>query len=101
MHAPVTRVLVAALAVWCFAFDVAGAQLSGPMRKPELVRLLADPAWTVAEVTQLVRQRCLGFTPSARDRADLVKLGADAPLLGAVDECARRARAAAGRERPK
>ncbi|PYO28318.1 MAG: hypothetical protein DMD73_06145 [Gemmatimonadetes bacterium] len=54
-----------------------------PLRKSELVRLLATKARPLAEVVALVRRSCVTFHPSARDRADLRAAGADdaVPLL--------------------
>jgi hypothetical protein len=42
------------------------------------------------ELVQLVQHNCLTFVPSERDRNDFRALGADAPMLAAMDECARR-----------
>src|SRR5207248_3021402 len=67
-----------------------GAQ---PLRKTELVRLLATKARSKADVVALLRRNCVTFRPSERDRADLRAAGADDPVLGAIDQCLR-ARAA-------
>jgi hypothetical protein len=85
-----TRVWILTAGMWTLAAGSAVAQLSGPMRKPELVRLLADPTWGVAAVAEQLEQRCLAFTPSPRDRADFVALGADTVFLRLLDACARR-----------
>ncbi|PYP49346.1 MAG: hypothetical protein DMD45_14840 [Gemmatimonadetes bacterium] len=63
-----------------------GAQ---PLRKAELVRLLATKARTKTEVVALVRRNCVTFQPSERDRADLRAAGADETVLAAIDQCLR------------
>jgi len=74
---------------------VAGGPLAAqdpePLRKSELVRLLAGSTVQKPEIAALVRRHCLSFTPTVRDRLDLVALGADEAILMSVDECARRA----------
>jgi len=55
------------------------------------VRLLSGSVMAPAELGQLVRRNCLTFDPTDRDRHDFTLLGADAALLAAVDDCARRA----------
>ena len=59
-------------------------------RKSDLVRLLSGAVVSPVELAQLVRRNCLTFDPTERDRNDFRLLGADASLLAAVDECARR-----------
>ena len=73
------------LAAWLLAQGVA------PLRKSDLVRLLSGSVMSQEEMAQLVRRNCLSFTPTDRDRADFQRLGAEAPMLAAVDACARRA----------
>jgi len=85
----VTRVLLVVLGL----VYQQGAQ---PLRKAELVRLLATKARPLPEVAALVRRSCVTFHPSPRDRADLRAAGADDAVLGAIDQCLR-ARAAAAR----
>jgi hypothetical protein len=85
----VTRVLLVALGL----FYQQGTQ---PLRKAELVRLLATKARSRADVMALVSRNCVTFRPSERDRADLRAAGADDALLAAIDQCLR-ARAAAAR----
>ncbi|PYP55660.1 MAG: hypothetical protein DMD44_14535 [Gemmatimonadetes bacterium] len=63
-----------------------GAQ---PLRKAELVRLLATKARSKTEVAALVRRSCVTFHPSERDRADLRAAGADDAVLAAIDQCLR------------
>jgi hypothetical protein len=62
-----------------------------PLRKSDLVRLLSGSVMSQQEIAQLVTRNCLTFTPTDRDRADFRLLGAEAPVLAAVDGCARRA----------
>jgi hypothetical protein len=62
-----------------------------PLRKSDLVRLLSGSVMSQEEMAQLVRRNCLSFTPTERDRTDFQRLGAEAPVLAAVDACARRA----------
>src|SRR5438034_5587746 len=51
----------------------AGAE---PLRKSDLLRLLSVGTLGSGELAALVRRTCLSFTPTSRDRADLVALGA-------------------------
>ena len=64
-----------------------------PLRKTDLVRLLSGVTLAPDALAALIRRRCLGFTPSGRDRADFVALGADAAALREIDGCVRRAAA--------
>jgi hypothetical protein len=73
------------LAAWLLAQGVA------PLRKSDMVRLLSGSVMSQEEMAQLVRRNCLSFVPTERDRADFQRLGAEAPMLAAVDACARRA----------
>jgi len=61
-----------------------------PLRKTDLVRLLTDGTIGSAELAARVQRNCLSFTPTERDRADLMSLGADTALLRALEACARR-----------
>jgi hypothetical protein len=65
-----------------------------PLRKSDLVRLLSGSVMSQQEIAQLVSRNCLTFAPTDRDRADFRRLGAEAPVIAAVDACARRAVAA-------
>jgi len=67
------------------------AQGIAPLRKSDLVRLLSGSVMSQQEIAQLVRRNCLTFAPTDRDRSDFRRLGAEAPVLEAVDGCARRA----------
>jgi hypothetical protein len=77
--------------VMALVAGTAAAQQAEPLRKSDLVRLLAGGAVSKAEIANLVRRSCLTFTPSARDRADLEALGADSAIMLRIDECVRRA----------
>jgi hypothetical protein len=68
---------------------------SGPLRKTDLIRLLASGR-PPGNVALMVRRRCLAFTPSPRDRFDLAAAGADKELLDAIEGCASRATRAGG-----
>jgi hypothetical protein len=65
-------------------------QGSAPLRKSDLVRLLSGAGMSPVELAQLVRRNCLTFQPTDRDRNDFRLLGAEASLLAAVEDCARR-----------
>src|SRR5688572_14382194 len=70
---------------------LAAQQAAHPLKKSDLIRLLSTPTIASAEVAEMVRRNCLTFTPSPRDKADLLALGADATLLRRIEECGRRA----------
>ena len=74
----------------------ARAQGTQPLRKAELVRLLATRALSKPAVAALVRRNCVTFQPTAHDRTDLRAAGADDAVFSAIDQClrARLARAA-------
>jgi len=82
----------------------AGAQGGGdqaaPLRKTDLIRLLTDTAMTPAQIASRVQRNCLSFMPTARDRQNLVQLGADATILSRIDGCVRAARARTAAPRP-
>ena len=63
-------------------------QVTTPLTKPDLIQLLSTSLGS-EEIAGLVQRRCVSFTPSARDKADLRALGADDLLLRRLDECAR------------
>src|SRR6266704_3639965 len=69
------------LAGWAPA---AVAQNAAPLRKTDLIRLLANPLIQRSEIADAVRRNCLAFRPSERDWSDLRSLGADADVLGGV-----------------
>src|SRR5207237_7329651 len=64
-----------------------------PLRKTDLLRLLPRLTLGPHELAALIHRRCLSFTPTSRDRADLVALGADPAVLREIDGCVRRATA--------
>lgn len=68
------------------------AQGAGPLHKSELVRLLAVRPESEEELAALVREHCLAFTPTDRDRADLIKLRAGEGVLQAIRSCEGRVR---------
>src|SRR5207249_341660 len=74
----------------------ARAQGTQPLRKAELVRMLARRALSKPQIATLVRRNCVTFQPTAHDRAELRAAGADDAVLAAIDQClrARLARAA-------
>jgi hypothetical protein len=65
-------------------------QGAAPLRKSDLVRLLSGSVMSQPEIAQLVSRNCLTFAPTDRDRSDFRRLGAEAPVLAAIDGCARR-----------
>jgi hypothetical protein len=68
------------------------AQGVAPLRKSDLVRLLSGSVMSQQEIAQLVSRNCLTFAATDRDRSDFRRLGAEAPVLAAVDRCGRRVR---------
>ena len=74
-------------------------QTPQPLRKTDLIRLLTGSTMTPADIAAQVQKNCLAFTPTPRDRANLVALGADSLVLARIDACTR-ARAAALVRRP-
>ena len=81
------------------ALLVLQAPLPTPLRKTDLIRLLTGSTMTPAQIATEVQKNCLAFTPTPRDRANLVALGADSIVLARIDACTR-ARAAALVRRP-
>jgi hypothetical protein len=61
-----------------------------PLRKTDLVRLLSTPTVATGELAAMIRRTCLTFTPTVRDRADLIALGADSSVLREIAACAHR-----------
>jgi hypothetical protein len=76
-----------AAAVFLTLSASAAAQGRAPLRKTDLIRLLTGSALSHAEIADLVRQNCLSFTPTSRDRQDLIDLGADIAIMRQVDGC--------------
>ena len=88
--------LLVTLGVGVLPIQPAGAQGTQPLRKAELVRMLARRAPSKPQIASLVRRNCVTFQPTAHDRAELRAAGADDAVLAAIDQClrARLARAA-------
>jgi hypothetical protein len=76
------------------------AQQSQPLRKTDLIRVLTGGALSKVEIADLVRRNCISFTPTPRDRQDLVSLGADSAIMRRVDACVAAAAVPAPRPRP-
>jgi hypothetical protein len=88
---------ILALVIALSAPTSVGAQTeTRPLRKTDLIRLLTDSSLSPAQVAAQVGKSCLAFTPTARDRANLLALGADSAVMARIDDCAR-ARATAVR----
>jgi TonB family protein len=68
------------------AATATSAQQSGPLRKSDLVRMLAANTYTATEVVHIVRLSCISFQPTDRDREDLERL-AGPELLEVIDNC--------------
>ena len=100
--AVVARGTRAALLLLLFAAATAYSQGPGGerLRKTDLVRLLSGLTLAPDELAALIRRSCLSFTPTSRDRADFVALGADPAVLREIDGCVRRAAAARASEVP-
>src|SRR6266480_799023 len=78
----------------------ARAQGTQPLRKAELVRMLARRALSKPQIATLVRRTCVTFQPTAHDRAELRAAGADDAVLAAIDQCLRARLARAAPPRP-
>ena len=71
---------ILALVIALSAPTSVGAQTeTRPLRKTDLIRLLTDSSLSPAQVAAQVGKSCLAFTPTARDRTNLVALGAPRP----------------------
>jgi hypothetical protein len=57
------------------------------LQKSDIIRLLSGTTYTQAEVAGIIRQSCLSFTPTERDRSDFRALGAGQAVMGAIDGC--------------
>ncbi len=88
-------VLVTALATAPPAPPPLAAQSNQPLRKTDLIRYLSGGTMTTAQIAQLVQRNCVSFTPTARDRQNLLALGADSVILARIDACLRSRTAAA------
>src|SRR5712671_4317991 len=78
----------------------ARAQGTQPLRKAELVRMLARRALSKPQIATLVRRNCVTFQPTAHDRAELRAAGADDAVLAAIDQCLRARLARSAPPRP-
>ena len=85
MHRIVT--CTAVLAVLSLLPPTLQAQEAEPLQKSDVIRLLTGTTYTRAEVAGIVRQSCLSFTPTERDRSDFRALGADDSVMAAIDGC--------------
>src|SRR3989454_2290584 len=81
--------LLVTLGVGVLPIQPADAQGTQPMRKAELVRMLARRALSKPQIATLVRRNCVTFQPTAHDRAELRAAGADDAVLAAIDQCLR------------
>ena len=77
-------------AVACLLVLVVALQGGERLRKTDLVRLLSSVTLAPDELAALIRRNCLSFTPSGRDRADFVALGAGPVVLREIEACVRR-----------
>ena len=87
-------------AVACLLVLVVALQGGERLRKTDLVRLLSSVTLAPDELAALIRRNCLSFTPSGRDRADFVALGAGPVVLREIDACVRRGAAPPRAPRP-
>lgn len=67
----------------------AEAQEAEPLQKSDIIRLLTGTTYSKPEVAGIIRQSCLSFTPTERDRSDFRALGADEAIMTAIDGCLR------------
>ena len=88
-HASACRPLWAFVFLCLIGVGWLHAQDTGPLRKTDLVRLLTANTQTLPQIVARVQRSCVSFTPTARDRTDLVALGGDTTLLKAIDTCVR------------
>jgi len=65
------------------------AQEAEPLQKSDIIRLLTGTTYSRAEVAGIIRQSCLSFAPTERDRTDFQALGADDSVMAAIDGCVR------------
>jgi len=74
----------------------AHSQGTEPLRKTDVIRLIASPLIGKGEVADLIRRNCLSFAPTERDWADFRRVGADADIMGSIGACANRRRVSGG-----
>ena len=63
------------------------AQEAEPLQKSDIIRLLTGTTYSRAEVAGIIRQSCLSFAPTERDRTDFQALGADDSVMAAIEGC--------------
>ncbi len=76
-----------ALLLFAFAAPSVRAQANEPLRKTDLIRYLSGGTMTTTQIAQLVARNCVSFTPTPRDRQNLIALGADTMILARIDSC--------------
>jgi len=79
--------VAAAVVAACASARPAAAQNEGSLLKSDLVRMMTGDSYSAAEVLQIVRMNCVGFTPSDRDRKDLSRLFDGDALINEIDRC--------------
>ncbi len=85
-----------ALALLCVVVAPRPARAQNePLRKTDLIRYLSAGSMTPTQIAQLVQRNCVSFTPTARDRQNLMALGADSVIMARIDACLRTRQAAA------
>jgi hypothetical protein len=79
------------LRTFLLIFLISPATLQGqeaePLQKSDVIRLLTGTTYSKAEVAGIIRQSCLSFVPTPRDREDFRALGADDTIMTAIDRC--------------
>ncbi len=100
MSSTVRRALLLLMLVELASVRPAAAQGTEPLRKTDLIRMLTGNTMTQAQIAAAVQRNCLSFTPTARDRQNLVQVGADSTIMARIDACARAARARPATPRP-
>jgi len=85
MHRIVT--LATLLMVLFLSPSAVRAQDAEPLQKSDIIRLLTGTTYSKAEVAGIIRQSCLSFAPTQRDRTDFRALGADDSVMTAIEGC--------------
>jgi hypothetical protein len=88
--------LVGPVLLGCAVASPVRGQGTEPLRKTDVIRLLASPLIEKDEVAALIRRNCLSFAPTERDWDDFRRLGADPGILASIATCGGRRRASAG-----
>ncbi|MGB5525227.1 MAG: tetratricopeptide repeat protein [Gemmatimonadota bacterium] len=89
MHRIVTSATL--LMVLLLSPSAVRAQDAEPLQKSDIIRLLTGTTYSKAEVAGIIRQSCLSFAPTQRDRTDFRALGADDAVMTAIEGCVGRA----------